>query len=155
MCFSRSVMFNSCDPMDCSPPGSSVHGIFQTRILEWVDISFSRGSPPPHRSNLHLLHCTWSPTLQADSLPQASRKALINTIMLVFNSLRSCPTLNTGVGCHSLLQGIFPIQGLNLGLLHLLHHRQILYCWVTREAPINTIFCHKQITFELPWWCSD
>ena len=33
-----------CDPMDCSPPGSSVHGIFQTRILEWVVISFSRGS---------------------------------------------------------------------------------------------------------------
>ena len=32
-----------CDPMDCSPPGSSVHGIFQARILEWVAISFSRG----------------------------------------------------------------------------------------------------------------
>ena len=31
-----------CDPMDCSPPGSSVHGILQTRILEWVAISFSR-----------------------------------------------------------------------------------------------------------------
>ena len=36
-----------CDPMDCSPPGSSVHGIFQARILEWVAISFSRGSSPP------------------------------------------------------------------------------------------------------------
>ena len=33
-----------CDPLDCSPPGSSVHGIFQTRILEWVAISSSRGS---------------------------------------------------------------------------------------------------------------
>ena len=32
------------DPMNCSPPGSSVHGIAQARILEWVDISFSRGS---------------------------------------------------------------------------------------------------------------
>ena len=32
------------DPMDCSSPGSSVHGIFQARILEWVAISFSRGS---------------------------------------------------------------------------------------------------------------
>ena len=32
------------DPMDCSPPGSSFHGIFQTRKLEWVVISFSRGS---------------------------------------------------------------------------------------------------------------
>ena len=31
-----------CDPMDCSPPGSSVHGILQSRILEWVAISFSR-----------------------------------------------------------------------------------------------------------------
>ena len=33
-----------CDPMDCSLPGSSVHGILQARILEWVAISFSRGS---------------------------------------------------------------------------------------------------------------
>ena len=36
-----------CDPMDCSPPGSSVHGIFQARILEWVAISFSRVSSQP------------------------------------------------------------------------------------------------------------
>ena len=36
-----------CDPMDCSPPGSSLHGIFQAWILEWVAISFSRGSSPP------------------------------------------------------------------------------------------------------------
>ena len=36
-----------CDPMDCSPPGSSVHGIFQARILEWVTISYSRGSSWP------------------------------------------------------------------------------------------------------------
>ena len=36
-----------CDPMGCSLPGSSVHGIFQARILEWVAISFSRGSSWP------------------------------------------------------------------------------------------------------------
>ena len=36
-----------CDPMDCSPPGSSVHEIFQARILEWVVIPFSRGSSRP------------------------------------------------------------------------------------------------------------
>ena len=35
-----------CHPMDCSPPGSSVHGIFQERILEWVVIPISRGSAP-------------------------------------------------------------------------------------------------------------
>ena len=33
-----------CDPMDCSLPGSSVHGIFQARVLEWIAISFSRVS---------------------------------------------------------------------------------------------------------------
>ena len=36
-----------CIPMDCSPPGSSVHGISQARILEWVAISSSRGSSQP------------------------------------------------------------------------------------------------------------
>ena len=61
-----------CDSMDYSLPGSSVHGIFQARILGWVAISFSRGSSQPK---------------------------------------------NTGVGCH-FLQGIFPTQGLNPGLLH-------------------------------------
>ena len=55
------------DPMDCSPPASSVHGISQARILEWVAISFSRGSSQII-SNLGLLHCRWSLALQADSL---------------------------------------------------------------------------------------
>ena len=36
-----------CDPVDCSLPGSSVHGIFQAIVLEWVAISFSRGSSQP------------------------------------------------------------------------------------------------------------
>ena len=36
-----------CDPVDCSPPGSPVHGILQARTLEWVAISSSRGSSPP------------------------------------------------------------------------------------------------------------
>ena len=36
-----------CDPMDCNPPGSSVHGILQARILEWVAISSSRVSSQP------------------------------------------------------------------------------------------------------------
>jgi len=36
-----------CNPMDCSPPGSSVHGIVQARVLEWIAISFSRGSSWP------------------------------------------------------------------------------------------------------------
>ena len=40
-------MSNSCNPMNCSLPGSSVHGILQARILEWVAISFSRGTSDP------------------------------------------------------------------------------------------------------------
>ena len=40
-------MSDSLRPVDCSPPSSSVHGILQARILEWVAISFSRGSSQP------------------------------------------------------------------------------------------------------------
>ena len=50
-----------CDPMGCSPPGCSLHGIFQARILEWVAIPFSRGSSQPGIE-------PGSPILQADSL---------------------------------------------------------------------------------------
>ena len=42
-----------CDPMDCSPSGSSIHGILQARILGWVAISFSRGFSPP-RDQTHV-----------------------------------------------------------------------------------------------------
>ena len=42
-----------CDPMDCSPPGSSIHGILQARILEWITIPFSRGSSLP-RDQTHI-----------------------------------------------------------------------------------------------------
>ena len=36
-----------CDPVECNPPGSSVHGILQARILEWVAVLYSRGSSLP------------------------------------------------------------------------------------------------------------
>ena len=60
-----------CDPMDCSPPGSSVHGIFQARILEWAAISFSRGSSQPR---------DWT---------QVSRITgrCFNLVLLLFNSI--------------------------------------------------------------------
>ena len=48
-----------CDPMDCSPPGSSVHGILQARILDWIAMPFSRGSAWTQGSNPSLLHCRW------------------------------------------------------------------------------------------------
>ena len=54
-----------CDPMDCSPPGSSVHGILRARILEWVTMASSRGSSQL-RDRTHLL-CFLH--LQVGSLP--------------------------------------------------------------------------------------
>ena len=47
-----------CDPMDCSPPDSSVHGILQARILEWVPCS-SPGDLPNPGLNPGLMHCRW------------------------------------------------------------------------------------------------
>ena len=45
------------DPIHCSLPGSSVHGIFQARVLEWIVFSFSRGSSQPRARTWVLLHC--------------------------------------------------------------------------------------------------
>ena len=80
---------------DCSPPGSSVHGILQARILEGAVMPSSRGSSQPRIEPR-------SPTLQEDSLP----------------SKPPGNPKNTGVGSLFLLQGIFPTQGSNAGLLH-------------------------------------
>ena len=61
--FSCSVVSDSLQPHGLySSPGSSVHRILQARILEWVAISFSRGSSWSR-------NWTWSPALQADSIP--------------------------------------------------------------------------------------
>ena len=58
---SESEVAQSCptlwDPVDCSPPGSSVHGSLQARMMEWIAIFFSRGSSRPR-----------DPILQADAL---------------------------------------------------------------------------------------
>ena len=85
----------------CNPKDYTFHGILQARILEWVAISFTRGSSQPRDR-------TKSPTLQVDSLPAEPPGK----------------PKNTGAGGLSLLQGIFLTQELNWGLLHC---RQILY----------------------------
>ena len=74
--------------MDCSLPGSSAHGILQTRILEWLPFPAS-GYLPNHGFEPR------SPELCTDSLDKSTR-----------------------VGCHAFLQRIFPTQGWNPGLLH-------------------------------------
>ena len=54
-----------CDPMDCSPPGSSVHGILQARILEWLPCSPPGDLPDPEIEPASPV----SAALQVDSLP--------------------------------------------------------------------------------------
>ena len=65
-----------CDPMDCSPPGSSVRGILQVRILDWVSVPFSRGSS---QSEIE----PRSPTLQADYLPSEPWLCLSHSHLLL------------------------------------------------------------------------
>ena len=97
--------------MDCSLPGSSVHGILQVRILEWVAISFSRGSSQPR---------DWT---------QVSHIA--GGFFTVWAPVKP---KNTGVGRLSLLQRIFLTQESNQGLLH---RRWILYQLSYQRSPLN------------------
>ena len=92
-----------CNPMDCNPPGSCVHEIFQARILGWVAISFSRGS---------LYYCCYS---------------VVKSCLILCNPMNCSlpgssvhgdfPGKNTRVDCHFLLQRIFLDQGSKLCLL--------------------------------------
>ena len=81
-----------CNPMDCSLPGSSVHGIFQARILGWVAISFSRGIFLTRRSNPGLPHYRQTPyPLSHQGSPKKVKvKALI---------VQSRPTLCNHMDC--------------------------------------------------------
>ena len=78
-----------CDTMDCSPPGSSVHGIFQARILHWVAISYSRESFRTRDQNPCLLR--W----QADPLP-LSHKGSPSLAISPFKALISLEFINLG-----------------------------------------------------------
>ena len=75
-----------CDPMNCSPPGSSVQGVLQTRILERVAISYSRGSS---RSRDR----TPAPALQVDSLPM-SHWGSPESIVPAFKFFSNTPVIN-------------------------------------------------------------
>ena len=80
--------------MDCSLAGSSVHGIFQARILEWVAISFSKDLPDPGIEPV-------TPALQLDSLP-TEPSGKLTCLLFQALTLFSCPKL----GVSHLLLGI-------------------------------------------------
>ena len=85
--------------MDCSLPGSSSHGIFQARVLEWVAISFSRGSSDPGIE-------PGSPELQADALqsepPGKPRCAKKKKSILIIGWVELCCLQ----GCRVLVVGV-------------------------------------------------
>ena len=133
------MVSDSGDPKDCSLPGSSVHGIFSQKF--WI------GLPIPSPEDLLPGIEEASPVLAGSFLttvPQGSPcKTTLDCIIVciscsgVPDSLQChglkparllcpwhSPGKNTRVGCHFLLQGLFPTQGSNLGLLQ---SRQILY----------------------------
>ena len=114
-----------CDPMECSPPGFSVHGILQVRVLEWITIPFSRGSSWPR-------NWTWVSHI-ADRF---------------FTFWATRELRNIGVGSLSLLQGIFLTQESNWGLLH---YRQILYQLSYQGSPQYCCLCCISV-FQIYWW---
>ena len=76
------VCLTLCDPMDCSPPGSSVHGILQARILECAATPSSRGSSRPGiKPTSHVLH------RQAGSLPPATPGKPLGPSEAIFTTL--------------------------------------------------------------------
>ena len=132
--------------MDCSPPGSSIYGILQARILEWVAISFSRGSS--QLRNWTQASCVAGRFFTKWATREAPAKKLLNHVQLFVTQwtiqFRNSPGQNTGVGNLSLLQGIFPTQGSNPGLppckwiLYQLSHKGSPRIWEWAAYPFSS-----------------
>ena len=90
-----SVAYNSLWPMDYSPPGSTVHGILQARILEWVAISYSRRpSLPRHRTRVSCVSCSGGKILYHWATWEAPSKSVypcLNKLSLYFLNHSTSP----------------------------------------------------------------
>ena len=117
------------NPMDCSPPGSSVHGTLQARIPEWVAISSSRGNLPTQGSSPHLLHLLhW----QADILPLSHRRHTQTHTLL--------------------LPGVFLlVPSPNKAPCHWFHLRPGLALAVKKKKKIS-FFNNPQAPNHIRWW---
>ena len=72
-----------CNSMDCSPPGSSIHGILQARILEWVALPSSRGSSQPSdRTRISYVSCTGRRVLSHGAAREALGRGVIRSASL-------------------------------------------------------------------------
>ena len=110
-----------CSSMDCSPPGSSVHGILQARILEWVAIPFPTQSWTQVSCIAGRFFTVWA-TSESESEVTQSCPTLCDPMDCSLPGSEeplspwNFPGKSTGVGFHFLLQRIFLTQGSNPGL---------------------------------------
>ena len=162
--FSRWLVSDSCNAMDCSPLGSSVRGILQARILEWGSHFLLQGIFPTQGSNPGLLRCRQ--ILYQLSYKESPVESGTWSEVKWSEVAQSCPTLcdsmdcslpgssvhvdslgkNTGVGWQLLLQGIFPTQESNPGLLRC---RQILYQLSYKGSPKMSLLLIKKARYMI------
>ena len=89
LCVVTKSYLTLCDPMDCSPLGSSVRGISQARIMEWVAISFCRGSS--HRSDRTCISCI-AGGLFTEPPGKTPEKTLLLLLLSRFSRVQLCVT---------------------------------------------------------------
>ena len=92
-----------CDPMDYSLPGSSAHRIFQARVLEWVAISFSRGSSQPRDWTQVSCIAGRCFTIWATMEAQCPESSLIQILLEVYPLYQTFPSLPSSFQIYSVL----------------------------------------------------
>ena len=111
LCCSQSCLF-LCNPLSCSLPSSSAHGIFQTNILEWVDISSSRDSPLPRgQTHISSVFCTAGGFFNHWAIREAQLFLIGGTLFTEWQREKNVKKITffffyTGAGCRVLFQGI-------------------------------------------------
>ena len=104
-----------CDPMDYSPPGSSVHGVFQARVLKRIAISFSRGSRHPGVEPMSPVSPTVAGGLFTTKPPGLSLSSVQFTCSVLSGSLQPHGLQHARLPCPSPTPGVAQTHGLLAG----------------------------------------
>ena len=137
-----------CDPMDDSLPGSSVHGIFQARILEWVVISFSRGSSQPR----DWTHVSWASCIGQGLLHRFTTWEAIGYIHISSCNLKKIflqPSLTRNIGLESVC--IWTSHFLSLSLSFLLHKMKRQIKCIKDLKNLHAICLRNSTSMPLTW----
>ena len=161
VCVPAQLCPSLCNLMDCNPPGSSVHGIFQARILEWVSISYSRESSQPRDQArvsciscicmLILYHCTtWEGPLECVGEHLAHRIFLIQGVATSLLVLW-CPQPWPPWPCCP--HGASSSEGVQVWITSLhLSHCSSAWCWVCPVGPGTLGFLAVRWQWWWWWW---